>query len=111
MRNTARNETRIYEVAHPDLGKVWVAAESWELATVEAAKIWGLPWGKLVAEMVCVRNWRAMKHVCARCGRIFNGEGYVCAACEKALATEREQTALRMKKTWYLGAKEAPFGT
>ena len=36
----AKKEMRCWEVEHPDLGKVWVAAESWELATVEAAKVW-----------------------------------------------------------------------
>ena len=107
----AKKEMRCWEVSHPDLGKVWVAAESWELATVEAAKVWGLPWGKLVTEMCCERSWRAMRHVCQRCGRFFNAEGMLCDACKKTLETEREQTALRLKKTWYMGAKEAPFGT
>ena len=35
----AKKEMRCWEVSHPDLGKVWVAAESWELATVEAARV------------------------------------------------------------------------
>lgn len=107
----AKKEMRCWEVSHPDLGKTWVQAESWEMATVEAAKFWGLPWGKLVAEMQCEGIWRAFRHVCHRCGRIFNGEGMVCDACRRAMETDREQTALRLKKTWYMGAKGAPFGT
>ncbi len=107
----AKKEVRIWAVSHPDLGKVWVKAESWELATVEAAKLWGLPWGKLVANMQNEGSWRAFKHVCHRCGRIFNDEGVLCDACVKTAETEREQAALRLKKTWYLGIKNAPFGT
>lgn len=79
----AKKEMRCWEVSHPDLGKVWVAAESWELATVEAARVWGLPWGKLVAEMRCERSWRAPRNICQRCGRIFNSEGLLCEACKK----------------------------
>lgn len=109
--DTAKKEMRCWEVSHPDLGKVWVQAESWELATVEAAKLWGLPWGKLVAEMHCERNWKVWRHVCNRCGRIINSEELLCDACRKAVETEREQTAQRLKKTWYLGIKDAPFGT
>lgn len=107
----AKKEMRCWEVSHPELGKAWVTAESWELATVEAAKVWRVPWGKSVAEMRCERSWRAPRHICQRCGRIFNSEGLLCEVCKKTLETEREQTALRLKKTWYMGAKEAPFGT
>lgn len=52
-----------------------------------------------------------MRHVCQRCKRIFNGDGAMCDACELALETEREQTKQRLMKTWYLGAKKAPYGT
>ena len=37
--------------------------------------------------------------------------GAMCDACELALETEREQTKQRLMKTWYLGAKKAPYGT
>ena len=106
-----RKRDILWEVGCEGHTDAWVIAENWELATVEAAKVWGLPWGKLVAEMRCVRSWRALRHICQRCGRYFNAEGMLCDACKKTLETEREQTALRLKKTWYMGAKEAPFGT
>ena len=102
---------RVWQVSHPELGKAWVRAESWEQATVEAAKSWGVPWGKTVAEMHCEGSVRSMRHICARCGRIFNADGPVCAACKLVLETEREQDKLRLRKTWYLAPKDAPFGT
>lgn len=111
MSDTAKKEMRVWQVSHPELGKTWVQAESWELATVEAAKSWGAPWGKTVADMSCEGSVKAMRHICARCGRIFNGEDFVCGACKLTLETEREQDKLRLKKTWYLGLKGAPFGT
>lgn len=110
MSDTAK-EKRCWEISHPDLGKTWVIAESWEQATVAAAKNWGLPWGKIVAEMNCERSYRAARHVCARCGRIFNASGALCDACTQVLETEREQDKIRLRKSWYLGAKRAPYGT
>ena len=95
-------KNRIWQVNHPELGTVWVTAESWEKATVEAAMLYGVPWGKVVAEMTCERSCPAMRHVCQRCKRIFNGDGAMCDACELALETEREQTKQRLMKTWYL---------
>ena len=102
---------RVWQIGHPEMGKTWVLAESWEQATVEAARGWGVPWGKVVAQMHCECSYRAAKHVCARCGRIFNGDGALCSACEQTLETEREQDKLRLRKTWYLGAKRTPYGT
>ena len=34
-------------------------------------------------------------HICARCGRMFNGTAILCEACRKAQETEEEQTARR----------------
>lgn len=99
-------KNRIWQVNHPELGTVWVTAESWEKATVEAARLYGVPWGKVVAELTCERSCPAMRHICQRCKRIFNGEGAMCSACELVLETEREQTKQRLMKTWYLGGEE-----
>ena len=37
-----------------------------------------------------------LAHICARCGRMFNGgTAILCEACRKAQETEEEQTARR----------------
>lgn len=111
MGDTAKKELRIWQVSHPELGGIIVQAENWELATVEAAKSWGVPWGKTVAEMSCDGSVRTVNHICARCGRIFNASGGICDACKLVMETEREQDRLRLLKTWYLGRRDAKFGT
>ena len=42
---------------------------------------------------------------------MFNAEGTLCEACRKILQTEEQETARRLKRTWYLGLKESAFGT
>ena len=108
----ARSEKQIcWVVAHPEIGTAFVTADSWEQATVAAADFWGVPWGKYVAGMELRQKKEAHRHLCCRCGRIFHSPGALCEACIKILHTEEQETARRLKKTWYLGLKESAFGT
>lgn len=108
----ARSEKSIcWVVHHPEIGTAFVAAEDWERATVEAARFWDVPWGKYVAGMELLQRKEAHRHLCCRCGRMFNAEGTLCEACQKILHTEEQETARRLKRTWYLGLKESAFGT
>lgn len=89
---------QLYLVAHEDgdHAKVWVRAVNWELATVAAAELWGVPWGKVAAACVEADRKPLLSHICARCGRMFNGgTAILCEACRKAQETEEEQTARR----------------
>lgn len=88
---------QLYLVAHEDgdHARVWVRAVNWELATVAAAELWGVPWGKVAAACVEADRKPLLSHICARCGRMFNGTAILCEACRKAQETEEEQTARR----------------
>ena len=88
---------QLYLVAHEDgdHAKVWVRAVNWELATVAAAELWGVPWGKVAAACVEADRKPMLSHICARCGRMFNGTAILCEVCRKAQETEEEQTARR----------------
>lgn len=95
----AAKKDQLYLVGHAEGEhvKVWVRAANWELATVAAAKLWGVPWGKVAADCVEAGRKPVMAHVCARCGRFYNGASteVLCEACRKAQQTEEEQTARR----------------
>ena len=62
---------QLYLVAHEDgdHAMVWVRAVNWELATVAAAELWGVPWGKVAAACVEADRKPMLSHICARCGR------------------------------------------
>lgn len=61
----------------------YVVADTWEQATVAAARFWGIPWGRFVAHMELERKLEARKNVCIKCGRVFFGRGTMCQSCEK----------------------------
>lgn len=79
---------RIWWVRHPEHGTAVVSAPNWELATVEAAKWWDVPWREAAALCECEKTAEAIRHVCVRCGRIFHGDGLRCALCQ---AEERDR--------------------
>ena len=65
----------LWWVRHPECGLAIVDAPDWALATVEAAAWWEVPWKKVAALCECEREEIVPRHVCIRCGTIFNGEG------------------------------------
>lgn len=107
-KKVAKGWARCYLVAHPELPTVPVTAESWELATVKAAELWGVPWGKVVAECILERMTEVKAGVCAKCKQVmYNRPGQdFCEVCEKKMKQDSENVARRMKKTWYLAPKK-----
>ena len=97
-------------IRHPELGTAWVIADDYEQATVKAAEWWGVPWGKHVAQMRELTRVPYMRHVCPKCGRIYNGDETMCEKCLKIQETERQETTRRLKATWWQGRKDKPFG-
>ena len=67
----------------------WVLAPDWELATVEAARFWGVPWGKVAALCECKqRIVGAPKNICCRCKKTYFGPPPMCGACRETVKTE-----------------------
>ena len=105
----AKRYATCWLVAHPALPTVPVTAESWELATVAAAALWGVPWAKVAAECSCEKKIKTIRGVCVKCKQImYNRKGKdLCEACEKILAQDSKNVARRLKETWYLAPKKA----
>lgn len=91
-----KKKTACWAIQHPELGTAWVIADDYEQATVKAAEWWGVPWGKHVAQMRELTRVPYMRHVCEKCLKIQE--------------TEQQETARRLKATWWQGKKDAPFG-
>lgn len=79
----------LWEIGCEGHTDAWVVAESWELATVEAARFWGVPWGKVAALCECKRRIPgAPRNVCCRCGKVYYGSAPMCGACLETAKTE-----------------------
>lgn len=74
-----------------------VIAESWEQATVEAARFWGVRWGAVAAMCELQEKRPVVKNVCYKCGVYFHGSGVVCDHCrsEAEIEERRAQAAKR----------------
>lgn len=107
-----KNDKKVvcWVVELPGRCPAYVQADSWEQATVKAAEFWGVPWGRNVAHMTLQQKMESRKNVCLRCRRIFYEQGELCPACEHARRDDAANAAARMKKTWYMGRKDAAFG-
>lgn len=97
------NKRIVWWVEHPDHAVAVVNAADWELATVEAAAWWGVPWKKVAAACTCQKKVELPKFVCSDCGAAFYGRdgGRVrCAMCEaKARDAEANRKAAG-KRFW-----------
>lgn len=83
------NKNILWEIGCEGHTDAWVVAESWELATVEAARFWGVPWGKVAALCECKRRIPgAPRNVCCRCGKVYYGPAPMCGACLETAKTE-----------------------
>ena len=103
----ACGKTILWEVGCEGHVDAWVVAESWELATVEAAKFWDVPWGKVAALCECKqRIASAPRNICCRCGKVYFGALPMCGVCREAVKTE-EQLLRRARERAYRSGKLA----
>lgn len=105
-----KNVSVVYVVTLEGRCPAYVQAENWEQATVKAAAFWGIPWAANVAYMELQQTKEARKNVCLKCRRVVYGEHELCPACEATREQDRARAEQRMKKTWYLGRRDAAFG-
>ena len=92
----------VWWVEHPDHTPAVVTAQCWEQATVEAARWWEVPWGRVAANCTEQKREPLCRGMCVECGaKMWLGAGARarCARCE-ARAHERELgwRKLRIKK-------------
>lgn len=92
-----------YQIEHmerPELEKQMVDSIGPDSATVEAARRWGISWGKNVAYFKVTKLGVSPRPRCKRCGREFGREGDVgvfCPDCQRADEIyRRERAAVRM---------------
>lgn len=97
---TAKNAPpqHLWWVRHPECGLAVVDASNWELATVEAADWWEVPWKEVAALCECKREEIVPRHVCICCGTIFNGDGFRCTKCEIVERDRRLNKRARERK-------------
>ncbi len=81
-----------YTVRHPDHCLAPVVAENTEQATMKAAQLWGVPWGRVVFSCDVTRESDIMPHVCPRCRKYnaYNEQEY-CPKCTAELQHEEER--------------------
>lgn len=77
-----------WEVTAPGHEKAIVTASCEELAGVEAARFWGVPWPKVAAHLDAKRISSAYRRKCAKCGAAYYAASVAekygrCPACEK----------------------------
>lgn len=77
-----------------------VIAESWEQATVEAARFWGVRWGAVAAMCELQEKRPVVKNVCYKCGAYFHGSGVVCDHCRSEAEIE-ERRMQAAKKNYF----------
>lgn len=77
-----------------------VIAESWEQATVEAARLWGVRWGAVAALCELEEKRPVIRNVCCRCGTWFHGSGVVCDHCRSEAEIE-ERRVRAAKKNYF----------
>jgi len=94
----------LFEVEHPDYGRVMVQAVDSYGATVEAAKEWGVPedWGSLAGECRVKRLGVANRPTCRRCHSVYGEPGQPSALCPECLAAaerwDREMRRFRPRR-------------
>ena len=82
----------------------WVLAPDWERATVEAARFWGVPWGKVAALCECKqRIVGAPKNICCRCKKTYFGPPPMCGICAQASRQEEERMRHLLRRAYQQG--------
>ena len=99
-----KTRTILWEVGCEGHVDAWVIAENWELATVEAARFWDVPWRKVAA--LCEPKKRivgAPRNVCFRCRRTYSGPPPMCDACRKVMETEEARLRRARNRAYRMG--------
>lgn len=94
----------LWEVGCERHTDAWVIADNWELATVEAAKFWQVPWREVAA--ACEMKKRivgAPRNVCCRCGKTYFGAPPMCSFCQKDQRLEEEHLRRKLNRAYQLG--------
>ena len=92
----AVSKEQVWFLRHEGHGVAIVRAESFEQATVAAAKFWGVPWGKVAAGIEVERTKPLMTNICAKCGKMFQGgKEILCSECERK---QREEDAEQVRQ-------------
>ncbi len=94
----------LWEVGCEGHTDAWVIAGNWELATVEAAKFWQVPWREVAA--ACEMKKRivgAPRNVCCRCGKTYFGAPPMCSFCQKDQRLEEEHLRRKLNRAYQLG--------
>lgn len=94
----------LWEVGCEGHADAWVTAENWELATVEAAKFWGVPWREVAAK--CEQKHRivgAPRNICCRCRRVYYGALPMCDMCKKEAMLEEQRLRRALKRAYAEG--------
>lgn len=87
---TSKKQTFVWWVEHPDHTVAVVVADNWEQATIEAAKWWEVPWGKVVAQCTEQKKEPLMRGMCCECGAKVWNSGNVRVRCGKCEAVARD---------------------
>lgn len=87
---SSKKQTYIWWVEHPEHTVAVVVADNWEQATIEAAKWWDVPWGKVVALCSEQKKETLLHGVCCECGAKMWGTGEKRCRCGKCEAVARD---------------------
>jgi len=89
-----KGELFLWWVEHPEHTVAVAVAPNWEQATVEAAKWWDVPWGKVAAMCALQKKEPVRRGVCCDCGGLLWSPGSVKARCSKceSIARQKEET-------------------
>lgn len=83
----------LWHIRAEGLGECRVAADNWEQATVEAAKVFRMPWRLVASKCEEIGRSVYVRNVCPKCGRLFNYSGVLCTLCREGERSYRELTA------------------
>ena len=106
MKKTDKPElVETWEVTAPGHEKAIVTASCEELAGVEAARFWGVPWTKVAAYINGQRVSSAYRRKCVKCGKEYFtasiAEKYGrCPACEKRAAAAKAAANREMEQAY-----------
>lgn len=101
MPGDRKKQTYVWWVDHPDHTTAVVIADNWEKATVEAAKWWDVPWGKVAAMCTEQKKEPLLHGVCCDCGQKMwspGGPRVRCGKCESVAKSLEESRKAKSRR-------------